>query len=58
MSEDLNGVIIVDQADSPIRSIDVQMYRVEKISSTSESITEKTEIQMIQMCDGNVTRNM
>lgn len=51
-------MIIVDQAESPIRSIDVQMYRVEKISSASESITERTEIQMIQMCDGNVTRNL
>ena len=34
-SNDLNGFIVVDYADAPIRSIDVQMYRVEKI------ITEK-----------------
>lgn len=27
-AEDLNGMIIIDQAESPIRSIDVQMFRV------------------------------
>ena len=30
-NEDLHGTIVVDQAEAPIRSIDVQMYRVEKI---------------------------
>ena len=27
-AEDLNGFIVIDQAESPIRSIDMQMYRV------------------------------
>ena len=57
-AEDLNGFIVIDQADSNIRSIDLQMYRVEKITTSTDKIKERTEIQMIQMCDGNVTRNL
>lgn len=49
---------MVDHADAPIRSIDVQMYRVETIFSNDDKVVERTEIQMIQMCDGNVTRNL
>lgn len=28
------------------------------MSTSTETITERTQIQMIQMCDGNVTRNI
>lgn len=39
-TEDLNGSITIEQAEAPIRSIDVQMYRIEKItSSTGELLT-------------------
>jgi hypothetical protein len=48
----------VDIADSPIRSIDLQMLRVEKIEGEGRTFNEKTEIQMIQICDGNITRNL
>lgn len=54
----LNGTIIIDQADEAIREITVPLYRVEKISGSSEVFAERTEIQMIQMCEGNVTRNL
>lgn len=30
-NDDLNGLIIIDLADTPIRSIDLQMLRVERI---------------------------
>lgn len=34
------------------------MLRVEKIEANAKTLNEKTEIQLIQICDGNVTRNL
>ena len=34
------------------------MLRVERIESPLGKFCEKTEIQLIQICDGNVTRNL
>ena len=34
------------------------MLRVEKIEAEGRTLNEKTEIQLIQVCDGNVTRNL
>lgn len=57
-TDDLSGNITIDIADSPIRSIDLQMLRVERIESEVRTLNERTEIQLIQICDGNVTRNI
>ena len=57
-NDDLNGSIVIDLADTPIRSIDLQMLRVERVEQPFKTLNEKTEIQLIQICDGNVTRNL
>lgn len=41
-AEDLNGFIVIDQAETKIRSIDVQMYRVEVIIDGGEKIRQRT----------------
>lgn len=41
-SEDLNGFIVIDQVESRIRSIDMQMYRVEVINLGADQIRERT----------------
>ncbi len=37
-TDDLNGSIIIDIADTPIRSIDLQMLRVEKVESEFKTL--------------------
>jgi hypothetical protein len=34
------------------------MLRVERVDIEGKSLNERTEIQLIQICDGNVTRNI
>lgn len=41
-NDDLEGSIIVDIADSPIRSIDLQMLRVERIENDFKTLNERT----------------
>ncbi len=54
----LEGKFTIDFSESPIRSIDLQMLRNEKIDHPGKVFNEVTEIQLIQLCDGDVTRNM
>lgn len=57
-TDDFNGYLEVDHADVPIRSIDLQMLRFERIENELGKFGEKKEIQLIQIGDGNVTRNL
>lgn len=52
------GVISVAKSDAHIRSIEVQLVRVETISSNEGNAKEATEIQNIQLADGDVCRGM
>ena len=40
--DDLSGRLTIDSADSPIRSIDLQMLRVEKVDVEGKSLSERT----------------
>lgn len=56
----LEGEVIVVQSAEPIRTIEVQLIRVETLVSSVEgtSVREATEIQNIQIADGDVSRNL
>ena len=41
-TDDLSGRLTIDSADSPIRSIDLQMLRVEKVDVEGKSLSERT----------------
>jgi hypothetical protein len=41
-SEDINGLITIDLADTPIRSIDLQMIRCERVEADFKTLNEKT----------------
>ncbi|CAD8117842.1 unnamed protein product [Paramecium sonneborni] len=56
--EGFNGYINVDECESEIRTIDLQMIRVEKLENKQGNILEATEIQLIQIVDGNITRGI
>lgn len=53
------GEVVIEICDSPIRSIELQLVRVETvINESGNAPREATEIQTIQIGEGNVCRNM
>ncbi|CAD8113761.1 unnamed protein product [Paramecium sonneborni] len=56
--EGFNGNINVEECESEIRTIDLQMIRVEKLENKQGKVLEATEIQLIQIVDGNITRGI
>ncbi|CAD8052912.1 unnamed protein product [Paramecium sonneborni] len=56
--EDFHGYIIIQECDSEIRTIDIQFIRVEKLENNLGKISEATEIQLIQIVEGNATRGL
>jgi len=51
------GWILVEKSDQPIKSIELQFVRVETASYGDNEIREATEVQNIQIADGDVMRN-
>jgi hypothetical protein len=58
ITQPLTGEMVVDESFSPIRSIELQLVRVETVTLTSRTVREATEIQNIQIGDGNVCRGL
>lgn len=54
-NDDFEGYLEIDNTDTPIRTVDLQLVRVESLVFNDEKYYEKTEIQLIQVCDGNIT---
>lgn len=52
------GGFTMDFCEPQIRSIDLQMLRNESIQSQGKNFNEVTEIQLIQLCDGDITRGV
>lgn len=52
------GEITVINSEAPIRSIELQLVRVETISYAEGTAREATEIQNLQIGDGDVPRNL
>lgn len=58
ITQPLTGEVIVEESYSPIRSIELQLVRVETVILSNRTIKEATEIQNIQIGDGNVCRSL
>jgi len=58
VDEPFGGYIIVEKSDQPIKSIELQFVRVETCSYAETEIKEATEVQNIQIADGDVARGM
>jgi len=54
INQPFTGEIIIESSVAPIRSLELQLVRVETINSTREA----TEIQNIQIGEGNICREM
>ena len=52
------GELIVKDSESPIRSIELQLVRVETVIYNGKSQTDASEVQNIQICDGDVCRDI
>jgi hypothetical protein len=53
----LTGEVSIDVSISKMRSIELQLVRVESVTLEGKSTLEATEIQNIQIGDGDVMRN-
>ncbi|RWS20406.1 Down syndrome critical region protein 3-like protein, partial [Leptotrombidium deliense] len=58
LSEPLSGEICVENCDAPIRSIELQLVRVETCGCAEGYARDATEIQNIQIGEGDVCRGV
>lgn len=54
LSKPLNGFITIHHSEIPIKGIEIQLVRVEVTGSAEGYSKDATEIQNLQICDGNV----
>ena len=52
------GQIIIENSVAPIKSIELQLVRVETVAYAEGTAREATEIQNIQLADGDVCRDL
>eukprot|EP01130_Rhizamoeba_saxonica_P003011 TRINITY_DN1310_c0_g1_i1.p1 TRINITY_DN1310_c0_g1~~TRINITY_DN1310_c0_g1_i1.p1 ORF type:complete len:299 (-),score=67.22 TRINITY_DN1310_c0_g1_i1:43-810(-) len=57
IKEPLRGAVIVEHCSEPIKSIELQLIRVETSGCSDGFAREATEIQNIQIADGDIMRN-
>eukprot|EP01039_Chlorochromonas_danica_P000118 gene117-126_t len=59
LSQPLTGEVIVELSAVPVKSLELQLVRVETVTTADGRVTkEATEVQTIQIGDGNVCRNL
>eukprot|EP00003_Mantamonas_plastica_P027924 TRINITY_DN6136_c0_g1_i3.p1 TRINITY_DN6136_c0_g1~~TRINITY_DN6136_c0_g1_i3.p1 ORF type:complete len:309 (+),score=67.31 TRINITY_DN6136_c0_g1_i3:38-928(+) len=58
ITEPLTGEVVVEYSEATIKSIELQLVRVETCGSADGWAKEATEIQNIQICDGDVCRKL
>lgn len=58
ISQPFTGEVKIESSKTAIKSIDLQLVRVETIITDQNTYKEATEIQTIQVAEGDVVRNM
>ncbi|KAJ8313304.1 hypothetical protein KUTeg_009090 [Tegillarca granosa] len=58
INKPLTGELVVESCASPIKSIEIQLVRVETCGCAEGFAKDATEIQNIQIADGNVVRGV
>jgi len=56
IADEIEGVFCIEECDHDIKSIDLQLVRVESVEYKETKLVEATEVQNIQIADGNVIR--
>jgi hypothetical protein len=54
---EFSGYVSVVDSSTPVRSIDLQLMRIETVKGTEGQLRETTEVQCLQIADGDVRRN-
>jgi len=58
ITQPLTGEVVVEESFSAIKSMELQLVRVESVMFGARSLKEATEIQNIQIGEGNVCRGL
>jgi hypothetical protein len=58
INQPFTGEVIIKESSAPVRSLELQLVRVETITTDGKSSREATEIQNIQIGEGNICREM
>lgn len=58
ISQPFTGEVKIESSKTAIKSIDLQLVRVESVITDQNTYKEATEIQTIQVAEGDVCRNM
>lgn len=58
INQPLTGEVIIEMAAAPVKSLELQLVRVETVTTDGRTTKEATEVQNIQIGDGNICRNM
>ncbi len=58
VTEPLQGELTIQESEIDIKSIELQLVRVESCSYMEGEAREATEIQNIQIADGNVVKGL
>jgi hypothetical protein len=58
INQPFTGEYCIEKADAPIKSVELQLVRVETVNAENKVTKENTEIQIIQIGEGNICRNL
>jgi hypothetical protein len=58
LEDPITGTVILESSDAVIKSVELQLVRVETCGCADGYAKEATEIQNIQIADGDITRNL
>jgi hypothetical protein len=58
INQPLTGEVVIEVAQAPIKAVELQLVRVETVNADGKTTKEATEIQTIQIGDGNICRNL
>eukprot|EP01040_Poterioochromonas_malhamensis_P007458 gene7458-8045_t len=58
INQPLTGEVVIELAEAPVKAIELQLIRVETVDAEGKHTKEATEIQTIQIGDGNICRNL
>lgn len=56
MSDELGGYFVIEDCESQIKSVDLQLVRMESMENKYGRFAEATEIQLIQIGEGDVDK--
>lgn len=58
INQPLTGEITIELSAAPIKTLELQLVRIETVNSEGRQSKEATEVQTIQIGDGNICRNL